>query len=486
MKILHLLSQRPELTGSGVYVTRMISQAADAGHENALLAGVPEAHCCTIDGCRSYHFVRFGSDLPYDVVGMSDVMPYSSKRFCDLEPEGLAAYEACFEHALSKVIATWKPDIIHANHLWILTSLAKRSVKGIPVIAACHGSDLRQFHCNPHLRERVLQGCRHLDAVLALHRQQRDEIVSLYGLPEDRVHVVGAGYAAHVFRPKAQIDLEKVGTEENKRPSRKSTFIQGFYESFAGSRSVNENRYGAQQVSVGLGAEQLSARALSVQEAGEGIPSAIVARCQQTREWNKCQLTVAYAGKLADAKGVPWLLHAMPYVIATAEQRGVNVSLELCGSAPEAEREHIQPLVDRLGNAVIMHGNVSQEQLAAIFSRADVFVLPSFYEGLPLVLLEALACGCRLVSTRLPGVVEVFGAMPEAVIRLVDLPRMQGIDSPCHDDETDFVARLAKTLVAQLFEVGNVSAGQELLGQYTWQAVFRRVAAVYSAVLATR
>ena len=41
MKILHLLSQRPEATGSGIYIQAMIREAARRGHENFLLAGVP-------------------------------------------------------------------------------------------------------------------------------------------------------------------------------------------------------------------------------------------------------------------------------------------------------------------------------------------------------------------------------------------------------------------------------------------------------------
>ena len=50
---------------------------------------------------------------------------------------------------------------------------------------------------------------------------------------------------------------------------------------------------------------------------------------------------------------------------------------------------------------VTMHGQLDQPALADLMRRCAVCVLPSFYEGVPLVLVEAAACGCRLVSTDL-------------------------------------------------------------------------------------
>ena len=78
MRILHALSQRPEATGSGIYVRAMVREAFHAGHENFLLAGIPsddqpQLDCLTGDQCAFVHFETGG--LPFPVVGMSDVMP---------------------------------------------------------------------------------------------------------------------------------------------------------------------------------------------------------------------------------------------------------------------------------------------------------------------------------------------------------------------------------------------------------------------------
>ena len=74
MKILHLLSQRPEATGSGIYIQAMIREAARRGHENFLLAVVPRGEEVQPAGLASTacEFVTFhGGDLPFPVVGMS-------------------------------------------------------------------------------------------------------------------------------------------------------------------------------------------------------------------------------------------------------------------------------------------------------------------------------------------------------------------------------------------------------------------------------
>jgi len=205
MKILHLLSQKPEATGSGMTVRALIGEASRAGHENFLLAGVdcreplPEiphisSSCCT--------FVEFGGgDLPYDIVGMSDVMPYSSHRFSCLSESQLSMYRECFSRELRKAVVDFRPDIIHSNHLWIMTGIARREFPGIPAVATCHGTDIRQYHLCPNLRETVVEGCSTLDAVFVLTDLHREQVRSIYGIAENRIHVTGTGYDEKLFTP---------------------------------------------------------------------------------------------------------------------------------------------------------------------------------------------------------------------------------------------------------------------------------------------
>ena len=193
-----MLSQRPEATGSGIYIQDIIREAALRGHENFLLTGAPRGEESQPAGLAStaVEFVTFhGGDLPFRVVGMSDVMPYPIRRFSDLSPREVEAYEGAFADRLQEAAGRFHPQVIHSHRRWWLT---------------CHGSDLCQFHFCPHLRHRVLAGCRHLEGIMALSGTQKQDIIRLYDIPGDRIEVVGAGYNEALFRPQLKPTADPV------------------------------------------------------------------------------------------------------------------------------------------------------------------------------------------------------------------------------------------------------------------------------------
>ncbi|BBO87112.1 glycosyltransferase family 4 protein [Desulfosarcina ovata] len=202
IRILHVLSQRPDSTGSGIYIQAMLREAERKGHRNFLVAGVqsdwpPQLPCIDNDHCR---MVTFGEgDLPFAIAGMSDVMPYTSTRFCDLSADAINAYKAAFTRHLREVVDIFQPDLIHSHHLWLVTALTRQLFPHIPLLTTCHGSDLRQFQNCADLRSHVISGCQGIDAVMALSHAQKQTIVKLYDMVPESVHVVGAGYNAERF-----------------------------------------------------------------------------------------------------------------------------------------------------------------------------------------------------------------------------------------------------------------------------------------------
>jgi glycosyltransferase involved in cell wall biosynthesis len=115
--------------------------------------------------------------------------------------------------------------------------------------------------------------------------------------------------------------------------------------------------------------------------------------------------------------------------------------------------------------------------------RSRVCVLPSFFEGLPLVLVEALACGCRVVATDLAGVVDELAPRIGAALELVELPSLAGVDTPVPAELPAFVDRM-KAGIERALRAAPLGDQTERLRSFTWQAVFERIERVWRATIA--
>jgi glycosyltransferase involved in cell wall biosynthesis len=109
-------------------------------------------------------------------------------------------------------------------------------------------------------------------------------------------------------------------------------------------------------------------------------------------------------GRLCEQKGQALLLQAMRRLI----DQGVEARLILGGDGPM--RPELEQRIEALGlgEAVSITGWISGDQVRQEMLRADVFVLPSFAEGLPVVLMEALALGRPAISTYVAGIPELI------------------------------------------------------------------------------
>jgi glycosyltransferase involved in cell wall biosynthesis len=193
---------------------------------------------------------------------------------------------------------------------------------------------------------------------------------------------------------------------------------------------------------------------------------------------NPDPVQLVYAGKLSNAKGVPWLLRALKSIRSPAWQ------LNLVGSGSGEEKERCLGLAKELGQKVRVYGALSQKGLANVMRLSHILVLPSFYEGLPLVILEALASGCRIVATDLPGTTELLGDYDMDFITLVRTPRLRFSDQPYREDEYSFEKNLEKAVRQQMIAVSKdgqieLSSIQDKLEAYTWAGIFRKVREAY-------
>jgi colanic acid/amylovoran biosynthesis glycosyltransferase len=114
--------------------------------------------------------------------------------------------------------------------------------------------------------------------------------------------------------------------------------------------------------------------------------------------------TVLCLGRLVPEKGQAVLLEAT----ALLAERGHHLDVVFAGEG--SSRAGLEELSARLGIAARTSflGAVGQEQIAALYGGASIFCLPSFAEGVPVVLMEAMAMCLPVVSTRIAGIPELI------------------------------------------------------------------------------
>lgn len=188
----------------------------------------------------------------------------------------------------------------------------------------------------------------------------------------------------------------------------------------------------------------------SIHIIGTGYNSHIFFRTREKASSNDQVKRMIFAGKITQKKGVKSFLRALNLLEYDKE----HLKIILAGGAGnEKEYQEITELAEKCKYEVEFAGCVSQIRLAELYNESDIFVLPSMFEGLPLTVIESLACGDRVVMTELPGVKEWLDeTVPGADIRYVPLPRMKGADEPVEEDLPAFEERLAKSLDMALNE----------------------------------
>ena len=112
---------------------------------------------------------------------------------------------------------------------------------------------------------------------------------------------------------------------------------------------------------------------------------------------------ILFVGRLAAVKGVPVLLDAFARVLKDHP----DAELTLVGDGPERPRIEARARALGCDHAVRFAGYLSQDEVTAELARADLFALPSFAEGVPVVLMEAMASRLPVVATRLAGIPEL-------------------------------------------------------------------------------
>lgn len=370
MKILHVLAQLPSKTGSGVYYSNMIDEFKKYNYEQrAIFGSQDEYHWEVLPNEEQYPVAFKSEEIPFPIVGMSDVMPYENTLYSSMTEEMLDTWKKAFRKRLEKVKEEFNPEVIFAHHLWILTSLVKDIFPDTRIIGVCHNTDLRQARMNPQIKKNHVKNLHELDLVFSISEQLKDEIVDIYGIDRDKIIVVGGGYNQKIFYP----PKEKAYADK---------------------------------------------------------------------------IRLVFCAKIDPSKGIYELIEV--YKSLGLE----DLSLDIIGNPNEENRKKIEDYIN--GDSSISVYNVKdQVTLGDTLREKDIFIMPSYYEGLGLMAIESLACGLYVVTTEIEALMTLLGEEinNSGIIKYVPLPRIYDTDKPVEEDLPSFKENLKKAILTQIEKV---------------------------------
>lgn len=408
MKILNIIAQKPFSTGSGVYLLGLVKALEMQNIENKIICGLStEDDFSNIKNQLTSEILPVyyeTYDLPFPVLGMSDVMPYKATKYSDLTIDMKNMFESKFLKVIDRAISTFKPDIILCQHLYLLTAIVKNTYPKMKVYGFCHGSDLRQIESNEKYRDYIKNGISKLDGIFSLHEEMSIKICSIFNIDKTKVINIGTGFSEDVF----------------------------FYD-----ESLHKKR------------------------------------C------DKNIIKLVFTGKLSRAKGVFELVKAVDILQSKIKER-IELIL-IGGSSSEKEEKELNKLITESKVKIIKTGILKQNEIAKIYNSSDIFVLPSYFEGLPLVIPEAISCGMKVISSDLVGIKEWKNLFKDR-LKTIELPRLKNIDEPYEEDLPQYIENLSeaiKNTINSQSENNNLLEFEDNINNLTWKGLANRVLSTF-------
>lgn len=199
------------------------------------------------------------------------------------------------------------------------------------------------------------------------------------------------------------------------------------------------------------------------------VPNGVGAEFFHVRSFSAGLATkLLFVGTWIDHKGIYYLAEAFEKVLRVIPE--ARLTIAGCQEPEEQVRKYFSKAAQ---GALEVWPFVSRAEISSLYAEHEIFVLPSLMEGMPLVLLEAMASGMPVVTTESSGMTDLVEdsqdgllvipgdaeSLSEAIVRL------------CHDPEL----RL---------RLGN--AAQEKMKRYTWRRAALRTEMVFNRAMGTR
>lgn len=200
MKVL-LINHFPlEGSGSGIYTKNIALSLVEKGHQVCIIMPANKK-INNLDNIK-LHPVYFknkekiDNQLAFNFPCFT-THPYSSKTFYDLTDTELKQYKQAFTTAIKEEVELFKPDIIHSNHLWILSNIATNF--NIPLVVTVHGTDLIGYNKTNKFDEEILELLSKSKKIITVSKNNYELLNKKFDNINDKTVLIPNGFNNKVF-----------------------------------------------------------------------------------------------------------------------------------------------------------------------------------------------------------------------------------------------------------------------------------------------
>jgi len=225
-----------EGSGSGTYTKNLAEELVRLGHMIKVI--IPEHERVYNENFEIQTIIFYnGKNKDYDVhfnFPCFSTHPRSNNTFYNLNKGEIEQYIGIFHRTLQEEVLKFKPDIIHAQHLWMFPYCASKL--NVPYVATAHGTDIKGFRRDKRYRPFALAGARSAQKIITISEQVDTDVKKLYGIPEEKGKLIHNGFDERIFYPQ-KVDKKKLLGEYGIRPP--PEYIVSFVGKFAHFKGID-------------------------------------------------------------------------------------------------------------------------------------------------------------------------------------------------------------------------------------------------------
>jgi len=181
---------------------------------------------------------------------------------------------------------------------------------------------------------------------------------------------------------------------------------------------------------------------------------------------NSNNTDLLFVGRLEERKGIKILIKSMIYL----KNKGKKINLKVVGRGPLDGEIKKMIRENDLSSSILMMGYISDNELIQCYSSTKSVVIPSYYEGVPGVALEALAYNKFLIGSDIPGLRELI------------FPNQNGfIVKP--GDILSLADAIESSLENKIDKINNIELNKKIIKNFNWENIVNKIEFAYKKVL---